>query len=208
MAKRTCKIDECVKPAIGRGWCAMHYSRWRRKGDPHNAGQSVSRPKPQLTENDGGVQCPYCDGWYVNPRKLTIHCNRLHHEALPIKCEHCGRGFLHARGLQTHMGHAHPRHHVPRRNDPNVQREWNLRTSYGIGIEDYDRMLTEQDGGCATCGKPEAESWRRRLCVDHCHATGQVRGLLCANCNRAIGLASDDPELLDRMAAYLRRASE
>lgn len=54
---------------------------------------------------------------------------------------------------------------------------------FGITIEEYDRMLSEQDGLCAICRKPPIN---RRLAVDHDHDTGLVRGLLCPPCNRAL----------------------
>ena len=73
---------------------------------------------------------------------------------------------------------------------------------YGLSREDYQRLLIAQNGLCAVCDeKPE-----RRLCVDHCHATGEVRGLLCSNCNTALGLFADDPERMWAAVLYLLRA--
>lgn len=81
---------------------------------------------------------------------------------------------------------------------------------YGITLEEYERMLVEQNGVCAICREPE--TWRIRgelakLSVDHDHVTGQVRGLLCCNCNHMIGKAQDSPSVLRDAAAYLERAS-
>ena len=71
---------------------------------------------------------------------------------------------------------------------------------YGISVEDYERMLEEQDGGCHICGKkPEG----RALDIDHDHATGKVRGLLCSNHNRALGLLNDDIKLMLRSVEYM-----
>src|SRR6266851_2205326 len=53
---------------------------------------------------------------------------------------------------------------------------------YGISEEEYERLLRLQNGVCAIC-KEKPEGW---LCVDHCHLTGKVRGLLCKNCNSAL----------------------
>jgi hypothetical protein len=87
-----------------------------------------------------------------------------------------------------------------------------LRTKYGITPEQYDAMNEAQGGLCAICGKPETHAHKRlpgvrKLAVDHCHNTGKVRGLLCAICNRAIGLLGDDASLLRRAAEYLERAA-
>lgn len=77
-----------------------------------------------------------------------------------------------------------------------------LARKYGITAEDYNRMLAAQGCVCAICGKPEKG---KRLAVDHCHATGRVRGLLCMNCNRAIGHFQDDPDLMLRGAQYVQK---
>lgn len=64
-------------------------------------------------------------------------------------------------------------------------------------------LLEEQNGCCAICGKPETEE--HRLHIDHCYATQQVRGLLCNNCNLAIGLLRDDEDVALAAAEYIRR---
>jgi hypothetical protein len=78
-----------------------------------------------------------------------------------------------------------------------------LRTQYGISLEEYDAMLKRQGGACAICRKRPTE----RLCVDHCHVTRKVRGLLCRQCNFGLGHFRDDPDLVEAAAAYLRRTS-
>lgn len=87
--------------------------------------------------------------------------------------------------------------------NPEYQQDSNLRRLYGIGLADYRKMWEEQEGKCYTC-QQECPSGRN-LAVDHNHTTGEVRGLLCADCNRAIGLFKDDPARLRRAADYLER---
>lgn len=89
-----------------------------------------------------------------------------------------------------------------RKRDRVVQRRKHLKRLYGITVEDYDRMLQAQGGVCAACGSPPGE---RNFDVDHNHVTGAVRGLLCHNCNVSIGYAKDDPSVLEKLAAYLRK---
>lgn len=71
---------------------------------------------------------------------------------------------------------------------------------YGIDRFEYQVMLASQDGMCAICLKPAG---KRTLHVDHCHTQGHVRGLLCSNCNRAIGLLGDNPDVMVRAASYV-----
>lgn len=85
------------------------------------------------------------------------------------------------------------------------QRKYQLRDKYGITVEDYDRMMVEQDGKCAICERTEPTGRWKRLAVDHCHKTGQVRGLLCDKCNRGMGLLEDRIDLLTNAVKYLER---
>jgi hypothetical protein len=87
-----------------------------------------------------------------------------------------------------------------------LNRDRDFRKKYGISYADYERMLVAQSGVCAVCSKPETKLQNgaiRMLSVDHDHATGAIRGLLCGNCNMAIGYACDDPNILRDAADYL-----
>lgn len=92
------------------------------------------------------------------------------------------------------------------------KREEHLRAKYGITSAQYTALHISQGGACAICG---GTNNGRRLNVDHDHSCcpGQktcgkcVRGLLCVNCNRALGLFQDRPESLEKGAAYLRSCS-
>jgi hypothetical protein len=77
-----------------------------------------------------------------------------------------------------------------------------LGRNYGLSREEHRRLLKEQNGACAVCKLPS----RRALYVDHCHATRQVRGLLCDKCNTALGLFGDDSKRMRAAAAYVDRA--
>ena len=76
-----------------------------------------------------------------------------------------------------------------------------LKLVYGMTPEDYDAILARQNGACAIC---ESKS-HRRLCIDHCHSTGTVRGLLCRDCNLGLGNYQDDPKRLLKAIVYLKR---
>lgn len=85
------------------------------------------------------------------------------------------------------------------------QRSYHLKKKYNITIKEFQQMMTKQKGKCAICGSIESSNryGPTPLHVDHCHKSGQVRGLLCGNCNKALGLLQDNIELLDRAKEYL-----
>lgn len=76
---------------------------------------------------------------------------------------------------------------------------------YGLQPGEHDALVRLQGGVCAACGRtPEEAGMRRRpLHVDHDHATGRVRGLLCHNCNLALGQVADSVDRLMGLVAYL-----
>jgi Autographiviridae endonuclease VII len=74
-----------------------------------------------------------------------------------------------------------------------------LQKHYGLSEEEYDALLAKQSGACAICRRRP----KGRLCVDHCHLTGMVRGLLCRKCNLGLGCLVDDAASLISAFAYL-----
>lgn len=83
-----------------------------------------------------------------------------------------------------------------------------LKRTYGITVEEADALLERQDGKCAICGTPEGDSRGFRMHIDHDHATGAVRGVLCNLCNSGLGQFRDNPDLLRQAIAYLAAAEE
>ena len=79
--------------------------------------------------------------------------------------------------------------------------------TYGISLAEYDELLEHQKGVCAICGKENNTNYGRahngRLCVDHCHESGEIRGLLCGSCNAALGHFKDNKDLLKKAMKYL-----
>lgn len=73
---------------------------------------------------------------------------------------------------------------------------------YGITPEQYAEMEDSQDGRCAACGGEQDNKRARVLCVDHCHNSGRVRGLLCTTCNVALGMLKEQPDRILRLARY------
>lgn len=80
-----------------------------------------------------------------------------------------------------------------------------------ITIEQYLAAVERQHGLCAICRQPEKTMYQgrlRRMHIDHCHLTGEIRELLCSHCNTGIGQFFDSPELCRAAAAYLEQHRE
>lgn len=79
-----------------------------------------------------------------------------------------------------------------------------LKFKYGLTIEEYTQLSEKQNHKCAICGCDENSSKvHGNFAVDHCHHTNEVRGLLCNQCNRAIGMLDDDPLTVFKAYQYL-----
>lgn len=82
------------------------------------------------------------------------------------------------------------------------RRDWYLKNSYGISLDDYNKMLESQNNCCAICKTKHIDS---KLFVDHDHETRLVRGLLCTKCNTAIAFFKEDWMLLVLAVGYLNK---
>ncbi len=81
-----------------------------------------------------------------------------------------------------------------------------LKSAFGIDLNEYNKMLNEQNGVCAICGQTETKISKGNLvslAVDHDHATGKIRGLLCFNCNLAMGKFHDNVEMMKKAIEYI-----
>lgn len=91
-----------------------------------------------------------------------------------------------------------------------TSRHNHLRDNYKISLEQYETMFAEQKGLCAICGKPESSVFHKTglpkpLCVDHDHATGKIRKLLCHRCNAGLGYFGESPEIMTAAIQYLNQ---
>jgi hypothetical protein len=116
------------------------------------------------------------------------------------RCPQCGEIKAHSEwelDAMTSDGYASYRKAC--RADRNQQSYF--KRKYGMTLAERDEMIASRMGLCANCLKAPA------VHVDHCHETGRVRGVLCFNCNSAIGKLGDDPDAVRRAAAYLEGSS-
>lgn len=126
--------------------------------------------------------CGRCDipltdkNWYPSARKRRW-----------LICKHCERD----------------RQNEYNRNNPDKVFKRNCFRKYGITYDQYLELLDSQGGVCAICSGKERHPTKKNLSVDHCHSTGEVRGLLCGHCNTALGLFKDNVKLIEKAKEYL-----
>jgi hypothetical protein len=88
-----------------------------------------------------------------------------------------------------------------------VARKKQLKFRYGLSLDEYDNLLLKQDSKCAICRVSTnniPEKYRKsNFSVDHCHTTGKIRGLLCNQCNRGLGMLGDTLEDIEKVRTYL-----
>lgn len=82
--------------------------------------------------------------------------------------------------------------------DPLFIRKQSLRVKFNLTLEQYDQLIQLQEHKCKICKQV------KKLNVDHCHATGKVRGLLCRSCNLALGFLEDDESRIASAGDYIR----
>jgi hypothetical protein len=115
------------------------------------------------------------------------------------KANSCGRP---AREDGYCLSHSPERQRVSRKANAERFKGYTLKRDYGIAYEQYQELLKQQDGRCAICNETPTD---KKLAVDHSHATGVVRGLLCSACNVGLGHFKDSIELLSKAVEYLNR---
>lgn len=127
--------------------------------------------------------------------------NKARPNGLNAVCKACHKAYS---DTPENKERARATHLAWKAKDPDAYKSRKLRENYGIGIAEYDALLAAQEGCCAICGATETHNGKY-LAVDHDHVTGQIRGLLCAACNKAIGLLQDRPERAAAAAVYVWR---
>lgn len=179
-----CRVEGCPNVARYKAAqvCGVHYSRFRRTGT------FDGRPVTNLCLQCGAALIR--DGkrggrLYCSPRCEARYRRRVSDE--PMTCLLCGAQRI-ARGDAIWCSRKC------------ASRAGNLRFHYGLDVDEYRAILTAQGYACAICKRSFAEVVPH---VDHDHASGRVRGVLCAPCNFALGSFQDDPKRLASALAYL-----
>lgn len=129
----------------------------------------------------------------INPDKRKEY-NRRYREKNKEKLREAQKLYLHKKPDYNKRYYSK---HSERYSDAQLKRK------YGIGLEEYNKLLASQGGKCLFCDKPP-ETGTKSLAVDHDHETGKVRGLLCESHNRGLGMFHDNINELERAILYLK----
>jgi hypothetical protein len=210
--RKRCSVGGCDKPHYGNGYCNMHTQRLRVHGTvelpsrdenlctfqgcgllainqglcnghaiQRKDGKQLTplqrRRRSDIRDGQGRKQCSGCDEWKV-PADFYPRSER-HRDGLSTYCRRCDRDRA-------------------------------LASRYGITLAEYEALLQAQGGGCAICAEDPGDG--PALAVDHDHtccpgkrACSQcIRGLLCGDCNRALGMFRDDVARLESAIGYLK----
>lgn len=166
------------RPFYAKGQCQACYERdgYARR----------TKFKPRVRRRPGPPEC---------------HPDRKH-EARGL-CEACYKAHQVRQNPERYKEYARVERAKRRPKSRAAIRKWSLWQKFKITPEQYDEMLAAQDSLCALCLRHERTK-SKRLAVDHCHATGLVRGLLCGPCNVVLGYI-ENPEWFGRAQAYLEK---
>lgn len=191
---KVCSVPKCGKPTLARNLCQTHYNRashplkamWKLLRGAH------SEAYPAKWNDFAGFLAD------VGERPSPKHQLRRINEALP----HSASNVKWLPPIKA----ANDNWAAPETKEA-YARAWSLNNKFGLSVDEFDSMLAAQGGGCACCGGVETHRYAsgktKALSVDHDHATGDVRGLLCVKCNRAIGYFDDSPLRMRAAADYL-----
>ncbi|PRX92349.1 endonuclease VII domain-containing protein [Allonocardiopsis opalescens] len=165
-------------------YCIDCAAERNRRGKENRARRQEKTYTPQGRRRvlaEGEKWCPKCER--ALPRS-EFGSNRSSRDGLTAYCRPCHNRIGRENRERNHGGTRH--YHLKRR--------------YGIGADDAERMLAEQGGVCLICHR---ELGVENMHVDHSHTTGEVRGILCFNCNGGLGQFKDDHERMLRAITYL-----
>jgi len=213
-----CTVPMCTEKqkTLGSGLCGKHYFRLSKHG-------TVEQPRPE----DWGARekHPLYQTYYWHKRKSTFMCPEWEEDFWSfVSCVgdrpegHTLRQINKAKELGPMNWEW--KESIPSKDKAEYQREWrknnperaknaDLKKMYGVTLEQYKDVLKAQNYVCAICGGGETDldvaGLPRHMPVDHCHSTGDIRGVLCGACNRALGGFKDDPQLLRKAAEYVEK---
>ena len=215
-----CHVINCTQPAVAKGICRKHYMQVKRHGEvadtlPTDWGQREKHPAYRawcnLVRHYRHETCATWieDFWvFANDvgEKPELASSFRQDKTQPWSKDN----FYwkeHRSDAKDRREYARDWQRKSRAANPDYYLNQGLLKNYGITIEQYRETLAKQGGVCAICKQPETTEIRGKVIampVDHCHTSGKARGLLCTQCNRALGLFKDNQSVLEAAINYLK----
>lgn len=155
------------------------------------------------TREDGKTFCPKCNEFFDNDHFTIVQTS------LKTNPRTMGAQFICKKNdKRRSLDWVNRKYSKFSENSVEQQKHTTLMGVYGIGMPEYNKMFAEQEGCCYICKRHQSEL-PKSLCVDHDHSSpkGEVRGLLCHDCNRGLGDFKDNLILLKKAVEYLERGS-
>jgi len=131
-------------------------------------------------------------------RNTCRECRKKYNQAHRVKKAEYNKEYLRIHGTKIREGQKKYRQ---TEHGKLMCRKGDLKKSFGITLEDFDKMVENQNGVCAICGNINIKG--HKLCVDHNHETGEIRALLCDHCNHLLGCAKENIIVLQSAINYL-----
>lgn len=191
----SCEFDP---RALNQTYCSRKCSRREEK--------RRARQRSSISPIGKTIECKICSSPFIKQTNSSKYCSdecrsvarRLYDEKAKSKkkdpvgrvCIECGQLFLTAKGNRICSEEC---------SSLRAKNRY-YQSNYGMSLEEYRQKSQLQSSRCAICRR------EANLFVDHCHQTGQVRGLLCSRCNSALGLFMDDLGSLSKAIEYLKKA--
>jgi hypothetical protein len=220
--RKPCTVKSCDELSIAKGYCETHYRRFKRFGVvegekferyghiEHHPLKSSHRWFKARTQ--GGVVTEWADFWTfaaaVGARPGVGYKLRKLRKDEPMGPDNFVWVAPIVGGTVEQVGGRNSYARAYRAANPEKFKVYDLKRAYGMSAENYTAMVEGQGNVCAVCKRPEnavdpKTGASRALAVDHCHASGKVRALLCSACNTGLGLFGDDAERLRAAADYV-----
>lgn len=185
-----CSEPGCKRGTFAKNLCSMHYQR--NQPALYNTWRNMrSKYKEQFAPEWASFEQFFKD---VGERPSPRHQLRRVNPSLPWSAENIF--WLEAVADTKTVSVAE------------YSRRWSMRAKYNLTPEEMNEILKSQDHKCPGCGRHFSEidpstGQPLKMCIDHNHETGDVRGILCDPCNKVLGLASDSVVTLRNLASYL-----
>jgi len=209
--RNICEVKDCSSNAVAHGLCDKHRKRLSRHGHLKQTrskdwGQKEKHPLYSTWSWMKRMEAKFsiCKEWKdfwkfvedMGERPSPNHQLRRLDKYGNYSPENCD--WLETKPNRDRAKYARQW----RKDNPDKVKNTELRKMFGITLEDYNRMYGQQKGCCKICNK-HSDDEKQALAVDHCHTTGKVRGLLCKDCNRALGMFKDSVTNLQKAIKYL-----